>query len=50
MRERIRLENDASNKAVESLLNFETVKYFNKEGHEARRYDQSFGVCVLLLF
>jgi ATP-binding cassette, subfamily B, heavy metal transporter len=26
-------------KAVDSLLNYETVKYFANEGHEARRYD-----------
>ena len=29
----------ANTKAVDSLLNFETVKYFNNEEHEARRYD-----------
>jgi ATP-binding cassette subfamily B protein len=29
----------ASARAVDSLLNFETVKYFNNEEHEARRYD-----------
>jgi hypothetical protein len=28
-------------KAVDSLLNYETVKYFNNEGFEARRYDES---------
>ena len=28
-------------KAVDSLLNYETVKYFNNEDFEARRYDQS---------
>jgi ATP-binding cassette, subfamily B, heavy metal transporter len=27
--------------AVDSLLNYETVKYFNNEEHEARRYDAS---------
>ena len=27
--------------AVDSLLNYETVKYFNNEEHEARRYDVS---------
>jgi ABC-type transport system involved in Fe-S cluster assembly fused permease/ATPase subunit len=31
----------ASSSAVDSLLNFETVKYFNNEEHEARRYDES---------
>ena len=29
----------ANTKAVDSLLNYETVKYFNNEEHEARRYD-----------
>jgi len=32
-------DNDANNKAVDSLLNFETVKYFCNEEHEAQRYD-----------
>jgi ABC-type transport system involved in Fe-S cluster assembly fused permease/ATPase subunit len=32
---------EASAKSVDSLLNFETVKYFANEEHEARRYDQS---------
>ncbi|WBY03297.1 ABC transporter ATP-binding protein/permease [Ramlibacter tataouinensis] len=31
----------AHTKAVDSLLNYETVKYFNNEDFEARRYDQS---------
>ncbi len=31
----------AHTKAVDSLLNYETVKYFNNEGFEAQRYDQS---------
>jgi ATP-binding cassette, subfamily B, heavy metal transporter len=30
---------EASTKAVDSVLNFETVKYFANEEHEARRYD-----------
>ena len=29
----------ANTKAIDSLLNFETVKYFGNEDHEARRYD-----------
>ena len=29
----------ANTKAIDSLLNFETVKYFGNEAHEARRYD-----------
>lgn len=31
----------ASNRAVDSLLNFETVKYFVNEDHESKRYDES---------
>ena len=34
-------DTDANTKAVDSLLNFETVKYFNNEKHETRRYDVS---------
>uniref|UniRef100_A0A0N5BTK6 Iron-sulfur clusters transporter ABCB7, mitochondrial n=1 Tax=Strongyloides papillosus TaxID=174720 RepID=A0A0N5BTK6_STREA len=32
-------DNDAGNKAVDSLINYETVKYFNNEQFEAKRYD-----------
>ena len=32
-------DTDAAQKAVDSLLNFETVKYFNAERREANRYD-----------
>ncbi|CAJ0578263.1 unnamed protein product, partial [Mesorhabditis spiculigera] len=32
-------DNDAGNKAVDSLINYETVKYFNNEKFEAARYD-----------
>jgi len=31
----------AHTKAIDSLLNYETVKYFNNEGFEAARYDKS---------
>jgi len=34
-------DTDASGKAVDSLLNFETVKYFGSEGREASRYDKA---------
>ncbi|MBV7485838.1 ABC transporter ATP-binding protein/permease [Bordetella sp. BOR01] len=34
-------DSEANTKAVESLLNYETVKYFGNEEHEARRYDAS---------
>jgi len=36
-----RLENEASSKVVDSLLNYETVKYFNNELHEGGRYETS---------
>ena len=32
-------DNDANQKAIDSLLNFETVKYFGAEAREAGRYD-----------
>jgi len=34
-------DTEANTKAVDSLLNYETVKYFNNEGHEANRYDSA---------
>jgi ATP-binding cassette, subfamily B, heavy metal transporter len=34
-------DQDANTKAIDSLLNFETVKYFGNEDHETRRYDES---------
>jgi ATP-binding cassette subfamily B protein len=34
-------DTDANTKAVDSLLNFETVKYFGNEEHEALRYDRA---------
>jgi len=34
-------DNDANTKAIDSLLNYETVKYFNAEQREAARYDKS---------
>ena len=33
------MDTDANQKAVDSLLNYETVKYFNAEAREAARYD-----------
>ena len=35
------LETKAHSRAVDSLLNFETVKYFGNEDYEARRYDET---------
>ncbi len=34
-------DTDANTKAIDSLLNFETVKYFGNEEHEAERFDRS---------
>jgi ATP-binding cassette subfamily B protein len=34
-------DNEAQTKAIDSLLNFETVKYFGNEEHESRRFDES---------
>lgn len=34
-------DTEANTKAIDSLLNFETVKYFGNEDHEARRFDRS---------
>jgi ABC-type multidrug transport system fused ATPase/permease subunit len=34
-------DTDANQKAVDSLLNYETVKYFNAEAREAARYDRA---------
>ncbi len=36
-----RQDTDANQKAIDSLLNFETVKYFAAEGREAARYDRA---------
>ena len=40
-REMNELDSVSHSKAIDSLLNYETVKYFNNEGFEARRYDES---------
>jgi ATP-binding cassette, subfamily B, heavy metal transporter len=34
-------DSDANTKAIDSLLNYETVKYFSAEAREAERYDRS---------
>ncbi|MDR9485694.1 MULTISPECIES: ABCB family ABC transporter ATP-binding protein/permease [Sediminimonas] len=36
-------DTEANQKAIDSLLNFETVKYFGAEAREAARYDASMG-------
>jgi len=35
------LNSEANTKAVDSLLNFETVKYFSNEQHESQRFDSA---------
>ena len=35
------LDSTAHSRAIDSLLNYETVKYFNNEAFEARRYDEN---------
>jgi ATP-binding cassette subfamily B protein len=40
-REMNELDSNANSKAIDSLLNYETVKYFNNEEFEAQRYDQN---------
>ncbi|MBL29173.1 MAG: metal ABC transporter permease [Rhodospirillaceae bacterium] len=34
-------DNEAHTRAIDSLLNYETVKYFGNEAHEAKRFDKS---------
>jgi ATP-binding cassette subfamily B protein len=34
------LDSKAHSRAIDSLLNYETVKYFNNEDYEAKRYDE----------
>lgn len=40
VREVNQAESETSTRAVDSLLNFETVKYFTNEAHEAEHYDR----------
>ena len=35
------LDSLANSRAIDSLLNYETVKYFGNEGYEAQRYDEN---------
>jgi len=37
------LDSKANTRAIDSLLNYETVKYFNNENYEAQRYDENLG-------
>jgi ATP-binding cassette subfamily B protein len=34
-------DQEANTRAIDSLLNYETVKYFNNEEHEVRRFDRA---------
>ncbi len=43
-REMNEADSDANTRAIDSLLNFETVKSFANEAHEARRYDRGLKV------
>ena len=40
VREANTMDNRSNTRAVDSLLNYETVKYFNNEAYEAHRYDR----------
>lgn len=40
-REMNAMDQDANTKAIDSLLNYETVKYFANEEHEVRRFDSA---------
>ena len=35
----VKVMTKANTKAIDSLLNYETVKYFNAEAHEEARFD-----------
>ena len=35
------MDSKANTRAIDSLLNYETVEYFGNEGYEARRYDET---------
>lgn len=40
-------DQQAGNRAIDSLINYETVKYFNNEAYEAQRYDKLLQVRLL---
>ncbi|WP_323813618.1 ABC transporter ATP-binding protein/permease [Cellvibrio sp. NN19] len=40
VREANQADSSTSTRAIDSLLNYETVKYFNNEQHEAKTYDE----------
>ncbi len=38
------MDSKANTRAIDSLINYETVKYFNNEDFEARRYDETLAI------
>ena len=40
------LDSKANSKAIDALINYETVKYFGNEGYELDRYDRNLGKWV----
>src|SRR5699024_7360778 len=40
LREANNRDNESNSRAIDSLLNYETVKYFNNEAYEAEQYDK----------
>ncbi len=44
IRQMNKAESQSSTRSVDSLLNFETVKYFNNEAYEAARYDEDLAI------
>ncbi|MCL5668593.1 MAG: ABC transporter ATP-binding protein/permease [Gammaproteobacteria bacterium] len=44
VREKNEMDSKANTKAIDSLINYETVKYFGNEDYEARRYDEQMAV------
>lgn len=44
VREANKADSSSNSRAIDSLLNYETVKYFNNEGYEAQRYDQDLAI------
>lgn len=41
VREAARADSHSNTRAIDSLLNYETVKYFNNESYESQQYDQA---------
>ncbi len=41
VREAAQADSKSNTRAIDSLLNYETVKYFNNEGYESKKYDEA---------